>query len=101
MAEEAKKTLNDWLTEMANQNNQCLENLVQKNIRKPQEDVDNSTNLNISKTTVDNIEYYHIEKLYEDNIYQDMKSGKCQQIHYFYKFTTRSNIFSSVICLFL
>ena len=60
MAEEAKKTLNAWLTKMSNQNNQCLENLVQKNIRKPQEDVDNSTNHNICKTTVDNIEYYHI-----------------------------------------
>ena len=82
MSDVAKKTLNDWLTKMANQSNQCLENLVQKDIRKPQEDADNSTNHNISKTTVDNIEYYHIEKLYEDNIYQDMKSGKCQQIHY-------------------
>ena len=85
---EAKKTLNDWLTKMANQNNQCLENLVRKDIRKPQEEsVDNSTNNNISKTTVDNIEYYHIEKLYEDNIYedyQDMKSGKCYcNIKYF------------------
>ena len=85
MAMEAKKTLNDWLTKMANQNNQCLENLVRKDIRKPQEEsLDNSTNNNISKTTVDNIEYYHIEKLYEDNIYQDMKSGKCYcNIKYF------------------
>ena len=98
MSDAAKKTLNDWLTKMGNQTNQCLENLLQKDIRKPQEESDDSTNHIISETTVDNIEYYHIEKLYEDNIYQDMKSGKCQQIHFFdvyiYSYLLQDKIFS-------
>ena len=97
MSEEAKKTLQDWLTKMANQDNQCLENLVKINIRKPEEEsVDNSENHNISENTVHTIDYYHIEKLYDDNLYQDMKSGKCcckLKLH------ATSNIFLSLICI--
>ena len=47
-------------------------------MEKPSEDsVDNSENHNINENTVDNIDYYHIEKLYDDKLYEDMKSGKC------------------------
>ena len=79
MSEEAKKTLDDWLMKMANQNNQCLENLVKTDSRKPQDestDEEKNSNKDISKAAVDKIEYYLIERFYDDNIYNDMKSGK-------------------------
>lgn len=80
MSEEAKKTLTDWLTKMANQSNQCLQNLVEIDGRKPQEESanqENNANHSFSKTTVNKIEYYHIERFYDDDdISDDMKSGK-------------------------
>ena len=79
MSEEARKTLDDWLVKMANQDNQCLENLVKTDSRKAQDestDQENNNNKNFSNASVDKIEYYLIERFYDDNIYKDMKSGK-------------------------
>ena len=91
MSEEAKKTLDDWLMKMANQSNQCLENLVKTDSRKPHDesaDQENNANKNISNATVDKIEYYLIERFYDDNIYNDMKSGKMstKSLHFYYKY---------------
>ena len=79
MSEDAKKVLLTWLARMANQNNECLQNLMETDIC--DENDGNQESLDdIDIYTVDNIEYCHIEKYYDDQTYQDMKSGKIMSI---------------------
>ena len=82
MSEEAKKVLLTWLGVMANQNNECLQNMMEAEIcDDTEENEDGLDDMDIY--TVDKIEYYDVEKYYDDQTYQDMKSGKKMSNHSF------------------
>ena len=78
MSQEAKITLLKWLKKMANQKNDCLQNLIEPDSCETQlEMAENMANPDqIAIYSIDNIDYCHIDKWYDDEIYQDMKSGK-------------------------
>ena len=73
MSGEAKQTLTNWLSRMATQDNQCLNSLLQTETCEINGNPANNANIDI--LNVDKIDYCHVEKWYDDETYQNMKSG--------------------------
>ena len=72
MSEEAKKVLLSWLGVMASQNNECLQNMMEAEICDDTEVNEDSLD-DIDIYTVDKIEYYDVEKYYDDQTYQEIR----------------------------